>query len=683
MTRLPYHGLIATLLVASHAAAALDILSSGAEGSFTFSLTGPANYSVQTEDFSTGIYYVPPINQSRPVAEYAPSALSHLVEAEAYIPFTVFVTNASVVTGGVLRELVAGYSEDDVFTSDFLEGIEIITTADNATWDQSATDYLETLGPMLLLLPSTVTPKNLNDSSSSSFTTVTVRPRVGVTPPGPYLATLTPSGALTLRKVYGMFSDYQESFLSGVTENDDGSYSSVMFWNTVQYAPLIPFPSKLYSSLMDPERYPLAGMRFSLKDLMPVRGIVLTGGSRAYAKLYDAPANETAPAIKRLLDLGAVLVGMAKLSTFAYGSWPYQNMDYSYSWNIRADGWLGLSASSFGSAAGIAAYDQLDFSVGSDTTGSVRNPADRVGVYGIRPSWGAIDLTKVIPSATSMDTLGVLARSPMILTKVLGAWEAVEDGPLEKGNFTFPKKIIFPSEFFPVNNSVAQDVIDTWLANMTAALGMEIEQQNVTTLFHETINQNDTLATYTSDFGSLTRYDNWNLFGEQFVADYRERFDNRTPAADNQVLIAWRQARTYPDYRKNWNEDRMATFGNFVNEKVIPYNNETCTEGFWMYHISDTGGGVPEYRDVLNYDYFPPFRPMRAASIAPYAKLVDVTVPIGTITYDSLISLREEELVITLNFVAHRGCDAVLFQFLNACEAKGFCKPVKTGITAW
>lgn len=151
------------------------------------------------------------------------------------------------------------------------------------------------------------------------------------TAPGPYVAKLTKAGEVALRKVYAMFSDYQEAFYNGVTENDDGSFSTVNIWNTAQYSPLIPVPSKLYYSLLDAEKYPLAGLRFGLKDLMPVKGLVTTGGSRAYARVYDSPANETAPAIERLIGLGAVLVGKAKLSTFAYGSYAYQNMDFSVS----------------------------------------------------------------------------------------------------------------------------------------------------------------------------------------------------------------------------------------------------------------------------------------------------------------------------------------------------------------
>ena len=60
-----------------------------------------------------------------------------------------------------------------------------------------------------------------------------------------------------------------------------------------------------------------------------------------------------------------------------------------------------------------------------------------------------------------------------------------------------------------------------------------------------------------------------------------------------------------------------------------------------------------------------------------------VTVPIGQIPYTSLISKVEEQLAITLNFVAHRGCDSALMEFVRVCAEKGFCKEVKTGRTAY
>ena len=118
-------------------------------------------------------------------------------------------------------------------------------------------------------------------------------------------------------------------------------------------------------------------------------------------------------------------------------------------------------------------------------------------------------------------------------------------------------------------------------------------------------------------------------------------------------------------------------------QNVIPFNNETCSEGLWIYHISDTGGGVPEYRD-RTLDYFPDFPgAMRGASIAPFAHTVDITIPIGQIPYDSVISHVEEQLAITLNFVAHRGCDFALMDFVKACADAGYCEALKTGRAAF
>lgn len=82
--------------------------------------------------------------------------------------------------------------------------------------------------------------------------------------------------------------------------------------------------------------------------------------------------------------------------------------------------------------------------------------------------------------------------------------------------------------------------------------------------------------------------------------------------------------------------------------------------------------------------YFPDFAgAMRGASIAPFAHTADITIPIGQIPYTSVISKIEEQLAITLSFVAHRGCDLALMEFVKACADAGYCKEVKTGRTAY
>ena len=93
-----------------------------------------------------------------------------------------------------------------------------------------------------------------------------------------------------------------------------------------------------------------------------------------------------------------------------------------YSWNPRADGYLTASASSSGSACTIGAYEWLDFTIGSDTRGSVRNPAALVEVYGIRPSHGSMDLTGVVPVSEEMDTAGFFARDPQLFYEIASEW---------------------------------------------------------------------------------------------------------------------------------------------------------------------------------------------------------------------------------------------------------------------
>ncbi|KAF7549281.1 hypothetical protein G7046_g8406 [Stylonectria norvegica] len=591
-------------------------------GSFTFTLK-PKNGTKPME------YYVPSPTHVAPVAVFQSAGWTYENYDSFPLPFTVFNLNATTISGSLLDELYTTSLADDVYIGNFLEGL-YLTAPSSSCLDASAISWIVQKSITTLVIPSGLSMEGTRDVYP--FKTISVPP-VEIAP-GPYILTAGQSSAtFNLLKVYSLFADLQEAFMSTFTVNDDGSFSYANIWNAAQYGLLVPVPSKLYYSTMDEARYPLAGLRFAVKDLMPVAGVLTSGGSREMLRLRDSPDAITAPAVQRLIDLGAVLIGKTKLTVFAFGAWPYQTDDFPYSWNPRADGYLGLSASSYGSAAAISAYDALDFTIGSDTLGSVRNPADRAGVYGLRPTWGVMNLTQVIPSASSLDTLGLFARSPQLLTKVAKEWDTDFNPALIKANFSLPNKIIFPA----INNSIAQDLIDNWLSNLTVALNMTLEYQNVTELFTTNVDANDTLSNYTSTISSLTSYDNYHLFGKDFLADYYTKFE-RYPELDIAAFQSWQVAQNLTTASKTASEQRRQEFEEFINKHVIPFDSDTCTEGIWVYHISDTGGGVPEYRDILTYDYFPLFKPMRGASIAPFAKLVDVTIPIGSISYDSIIS---------------------------------------------
>ena len=159
---------------------------------------------------------------------------------------------------------------------------------------------------------------------------------------------------------------------------------------------------------------PLAGFDFAVKDLFDVAGVVTGFGNPDWARTH-APAAATAPVVLTLAQAGARLRGKTVTVELAYGL-TGENVHYGTPVNPAApDRFPG--GSSCGSAAAVAA-GLVDFALGSDTGGSVRIPASYCGIYGIRPSWGAVNLTGACPLAPSFDTAGWFAPSASVLRRV-------------------------------------------------------------------------------------------------------------------------------------------------------------------------------------------------------------------------------------------------------------------------
>lgn len=158
---------------------------------------------------------------------------------------------------------------------------------------------------------------------------------------------------------------------------------------------------------------PLAGLRFAAKDLYDVAGHVTGYGNPDWARTRG-PAAATAPVLLDLLGAGASLVGKAKTVELAYGL-TGENVWQGTPTNPAApDRFPG--GSSCGSAAAVAA-GLADFAMGSDTGGSVRIPASYCGIYGLRPSWGAVSLAGAMPLAPSYDTAGWFAARASVLRR--------------------------------------------------------------------------------------------------------------------------------------------------------------------------------------------------------------------------------------------------------------------------
>ncbi len=155
-----------------------------------------------------------------------------------------------------------------------------------------------------------------------------------------------------------------------------------------------------------PQRGPLHGVPVAIKDNVDVAGCPTTCQSRLFA---DNPvALKDADVVARLREAGAIVIGKLAMEEFAIGDQPPNSP-----WPATRNPWdldRTPGGSSCGAGAAVAA-GLVPIAIGTDTGGSIRNPAALCGVVGMKPTHGYLPLGGIFPLANSLDHVGVITRT--------------------------------------------------------------------------------------------------------------------------------------------------------------------------------------------------------------------------------------------------------------------------------
>lgn len=319
---------------------------------------------------------------------------------------------------------------------------------------------------------------------------------------------------------------------------------------------------------------------------------------------------KTALCVQKLIDAGAVVVGKNKMSEFAFaGGYVTEHIDYLLPFNPRGDGYNSPGDSSGGSAAAVASYDWLDASMGSDTGGSIRGPALQNAVHGNRPTQDAVNLTGALPLSSAMDTSGIIARDPVILSKFTRSLYA---GTIKEYS-GLPSEVLLDSgsEQFLLNlekdSTKAANAVGEFLNSLTSLLSANGSVFSIDSAWTNSTPKalsDEPLSNIVGNvYLNLTTYEQWNEFGKDYVEEYKSLHGGAFPHMVPEIREGWMNANK--TMTQLTHEDDLASkkgVEEWVASEFLTADNKSCSNAVYVY----LSASYPSYKPDVSQEYVAP-----------------------------------------------------------------------------
>lgn len=549
----------------------------------------------------------------------------------------------SDVTSKWLEDFLAK-ANDDVFSQEFLQGVVLVSAKPKLSLSKDAERLLADQGMRWKRI------------LQGDYENLTLGPHVVV---GDFIA-----------PVYKLYDDTHRAFLHSLWTTENRTFEEVKIAGCSIETLKIAVPSRLASPKSD--RLPLAGWRVAVKDIFEIAQVRTTVCNKAYYELYDAPA-KTAACVERLIGAGAAVVGTTKLASFAATEEPVECIDYQAPWNPRADGYQSPAGSSSGSGAACGAYEWLDITIGSDTSGSGRRPGHWNGCFAMRPTHGVLPVEGYIPSFRRFDVPTFFGRDLQDCRYFAQSWYGSD---LRAPKPTGAPAIIYPTDYISlIRNKTQVALIDSFVADLEKYLGVEHKKVSCVELWDKDPPAEADGASCHEYMKDASRnsffYDDYHSF-DKFREDYEKKFD-RQPYVSPPVRWQWELSSKITQEERNEACKRLDVYKKWFLEQVA---KEHETDAIVIIPIEEIS---PRYRDD------PPLKPFNPVGVpnlflSPILGGPELTIPIGYSAFESKVTGKTGNLPVAISLLACPGRDLELFDIaLGTLKQAGRPLAVKAG----